>query len=78
MVAFARIMQNELANPFVQRGLPEEDHAVQAGLLDAANETLRVGVQIRDRGGSFTDFTPTSASIFKNSAVNSGSRSWMT
>src|SRR5580658_7110850 len=30
-----------------------------------------------DRGGSFTDSTPASAIIFKNSAVNSGSRSWI-
>jgi hypothetical protein len=28
-----------------------------------------------DRGGSFTDSTPVSVIIFKNSAVNSGSRS---
>jgi hypothetical protein len=28
-----------------------------------------------DRGGSFTDSTPVSAIIFKNSEVNSGSRS---
>src|ERR1700682_3973361 len=30
-----------------------------------------------DRGGSFTDFTPTSATMSKNSIVNSGSRSWI-
>jgi hypothetical protein len=30
-----------------------------------------------DRGGSFTAFTPLAASVPRNSAVNSGSRSWI-
>jgi hypothetical protein len=30
-----------------------------------------------DRGGSFTDFTPLTASVPRSSAVNSGSRSWI-
>ena len=29
------------------------------------------------RGGSFTEATPTSASMLRNSPVNNGSRSWM-
>ena len=47
VVSFAVIMQNELVNRFAQRPLPEEDHALQAGLLDAADESLGVRIQIR-------------------------------
>src|SRR5215831_15168778 len=58
MIALAVIMSNEVLNGFPQRLLAEEDHAIQARLLDAAHKSLRVCVQIRDRGGSFTDSTP--------------------
>lgn len=44
VVALAVIMQNELMNPFAQRALTEEDHTLQAGFLDAAYESLSVGV----------------------------------
>jgi hypothetical protein len=40
VVSLAVIMQNELVNPFAQRSLTEEDHALQAGFLDAAYESL--------------------------------------
>jgi len=40
-------MRHEFVNPFAQRALAEEDHALQAGFLDAAYESLSVGVQIR-------------------------------
>src|ERR1700722_4788128 len=47
VIALAVLMQNELVNPFAQRGLTEENHTLQAGLLDPAHESLRVRVQIR-------------------------------
>ena len=47
VIALAMIMQNELVNPFAQRVLTEENHALQAGLLDATHESLGVRVQIR-------------------------------
>ncbi len=47
VVSFAMIMRNELLNPFAQRALTEQNHALQAGFLDAAYESLGVRVQIR-------------------------------
>src|SRR5215472_1999043 len=63
VIAFTVIMGDEVLNGCPQRFLAEEDHAIQAGLLDA------------DCGGSFTDSTPASASMPKKSAVDNGSRS---
>jgi len=40
-------MRHEFVNPFAQRALAKEDHALQAGFLDAAYESLSVGVQVR-------------------------------
>ena len=42
VVSLAVIVQNELVNSLAQCAFTEEDHSVQAGLLDAANETLRI------------------------------------
>ena len=47
VIALAMIMDDEVLNGCPQRLLPEEDHAIQAGLLDAADKSLRIGVQIR-------------------------------
>jgi hypothetical protein len=47
VVSFAMIMRNELLNPFAQRALTEPNHALQAGFLNAAYESLGVRVQIR-------------------------------
>jgi hypothetical protein len=44
VVSFAVIMQYELVNSFAQCVFIEEDHSVQTGLLDAANEALRIGI----------------------------------
>src|SRR5215472_10769031 len=51
MIALAVIMSNEVLNGCPQRLLAEEDHAIQAGLLDGAHKSLRVGVQIRRSRG---------------------------
>jgi hypothetical protein len=75
MIALAVIMSNEVLYGCPQRLLAEEDHAIQTGLLDAAHKSFRVGVQIWRSRGSFTDFTPISVIVLRNSAVNSGSRS---
>jgi hypothetical protein len=42
-------MENELANPFAQRALTKEDHALQAGFLDAAYESLGVRIGVRNQ-----------------------------
>lgn len=36
------------------------------------------GFKLGDRGGSFTDFTPAASNVRRDSAVNSGSRPWIT
>ena len=46
MIALAVIMSDEVLNGGPQRLLAEEDHAIQARLLDATHKSLRVGVQI--------------------------------
>jgi hypothetical protein len=49
VVSLAVIMENELANPFAQRALTKEDHALQAGFLDAAYESLGVRIGVRNQ-----------------------------
>jgi hypothetical protein len=44
MVSLAVIMSNELANGNAQRVLTEQNHALQAGLLYAADEALASSV----------------------------------
>ena len=46
MVALVVIMSNEVLNGLPQRLLAEEDHAIQAGLLDAAYKSLRIGADL--------------------------------
>lgn len=47
VVSLAVIVQNELVNSFAQRAFTKEDHSVQAGFLNAANEAFRIGIQVR-------------------------------
>ena len=46
VVSLAMIMHYEFVNSFVQRALPEQDDALQTGFLDAAHESLGVGIQV--------------------------------
>jgi hypothetical protein len=46
VITLAVIVGDEVLNGCPQRFLPEEDHALQAGLLDAAHKSLRVSVQV--------------------------------
>jgi len=46
VIAFTVIMRDEVLDGCPQRLLAEEDHAIQAGLPDAAHKSLRVGVQV--------------------------------
>ena len=48
---------------------------LQAGFLDRPYKPFGVGVQMGLRGGNFTEATPQSASVCKNSVVDNGSRS---
>jgi len=67
VVSLAMIMHYEFVNSFALRSLTEQDDALQTGFLDAADESFGVAFRFGDRGGSFTDFTPRSASIRRNS-----------
>ena len=44
VVSLAVIVPNELVNSLAQSAFTKEDHSAQAGLLDAANEALRIGI----------------------------------
>ena len=50
MVPFVMIMRHELADRPPERRFTDENQAVQAGLLDASDESLRVRVEIRGTG----------------------------
>ena len=45
MVALAVVMSHELSNGDPQRILSEQNHALQTGLLDAADEALGVAIE---------------------------------
>jgi len=75
VVALAMIMHNEFLNRFAQCAFTEENHAFQAGFLDAAYKSLRMGVQIRRMRRQLNGFHSGIASTLQNSAVNNGSRS---
>jgi len=47
VISFAVIMGNEFSHGNPQRPLSEQNHALQAGLLNAADEALGVTVQVR-------------------------------
>jgi len=47
VVPLGVVVLHKVLNCRPQRCLPEEDHPVQAGLLDAPDKPLGVGIQIR-------------------------------
>jgi hypothetical protein len=56
--------------------------AAVASLLAMDRTTLTAALKPRafrlgEHSGRFTDYTPLLASVFRNSAVNNGSRSWI-
>jgi len=75
VISLAVIVRHEFANGCPRRLLSKQNHPFQAGLPYAADEAFGVAVQVRDRGVSFTNSVPASASVERNSAVNSGFRS---
>ena len=48
-------MVYELANAGPQGIFTEENHLLQAAFLNGPYKTLGIGIQIRERGGNFTD-----------------------
>ena len=52
VIPFVVVVRDELADGAPQRALADQDHALEAGVLDGAPEALRVGVQVRRAGGA--------------------------
>ena len=52
VIPFVVVVRDELADGAPQRALADQDHALEAGVLDGAHEALRVGVQGRRAGGA--------------------------
>ena len=51
VIPFVVVVRDELADGATQRALADQDHALEAGVLDGAHEALRGGVQVRRAGG---------------------------
>ena len=51
VIPFVVVVRDELADGATPRALADQDHALEAGVLDGAHEALRVGVQVRRAGG---------------------------
>ena len=49
VVSLAVIMRHEFVNRLPQRVFSEEDHPVQAGLLDGSDKPFRVGIGVRNQ-----------------------------
>ena len=52
VIPFVVVVRDELADGATPRALADQDHALEAGVLDGAHEALRVGVQGRRAGGA--------------------------
>ena len=52
VMPFVVVVRDELADGATPRALADQDHALEAGVLDGAHEALRVGVQVRRAGGA--------------------------
>ena len=52
VIPFVVVVRDALADGATPRALADQDHALEAGVLDGAPEALRVGVQVRRAGGA--------------------------
>ena len=52
VIPFVVVVRDELADGATPRALADQDHALEAGVLDGAHEARRVGVQGRRAGGA--------------------------
>ena len=51
VIPLVMVVHDELADGAPQRALADQNHALEAGLLDGVHEALRIGVQVRSAGG---------------------------
>ena len=77
VIPFVVVVRDELADGATQRALADQDHALEAGVLDGAHEARRVGVQVRRAGGVRMGVTSAGGSVSRTAGRKSGSRSWM-
>ena len=52
VIPFVVVVRDELADGAPPRALADQDHALEAGVLDGAHEARRGGVQVRRAGGA--------------------------
>jgi hypothetical protein len=69
------VVRDEFGGRFPHRPLAQQDHPLQAGFLNSPYNRSAWAFKLGVRGGNFTEATPQSASLCKNSDVNNGSRS---
>ena len=80
VIPFVVVVRDELAAGATQQALADQDHALEAGVLDGAHEALCVGVQGRRAGGGVGwggGVTSAGGSVSRPAGRKSGSRSWM-
>src|ERR1051325_4520681 len=75
VIAFHVIVDGEILDGRPQRSLPSKITLSRQDSLMVRTNLSANAFRFGDRGGSLTDLTPTPASRFRNSVVNSGSRS---
>ena len=52
VIPFVVVVRDELVDGATPRALADQDHALEAEVLDGAHAALRVGVQVRRAGGA--------------------------
>ena len=77
VIPFVVVVRDALAVGATPRALADQDHALEAGVLDGAPEALRGGVQVRRAGGASEGGDIGRGSVSRPAGRKSGSRSWM-
>jgi hypothetical protein len=66
VVTLSVVVHHVLRDRPTQRRLPDEDHPIQAIVLDGANKSLGIRIQIRGIGGSRITLVPDSRTNRRN------------
>ena len=77
VLPFVVVVRDALADGATPRALADQDHALEAGVLDGAHEALRVGVQVRRAGGASEGGDIGRGSGSRPAGRKRGSRAWM-
>jgi len=76
MVTFSVVTYREVGRCTTHRAFAEPDQPFQDSLIVRTKRSA-YAFRFGFRAGSFADVTPASLSLFRNSSVNNGSRSWI-